>query len=331
MSAITTTLPAVEYPNSDGRPITDSTLQYIWIVMLRGNLNLLLRDRADVFVAGSHLIYPVEGDNAIRQAPGVYVAFGRPKGHRRSYRVWDEDGVFPQVVFEVLSPGNRAGEMNRKRAFYRKYGVEEYYVIDPDDTTADDVRGLRAEVEKIIPRGAGGEPVSPGPSPSLLARTLERFSGSWEGRRLPQTPRVKILIQRAYDEARHLNHNYVGTEHLLLGLLRERDGVVAQALMSTGLKLEAAREGVLNLLGSNMPTSVAPAHVVVMDALNTVLNAPAELTAEQLQLVRDRVRHLNEQKEVFVAALDFTLATRCRAEAETLTLLLAWYERRESL
>ncbi|MDY3551752.1 Uma2 family endonuclease [Gemmata sp. JC717] len=140
MSAITTTPPAaVEYPDSDGQPVAENTLQFEWIVTLKGNIDLLFRDRDDVFVAGDHLIYPVEGDNTTRQAPDVYVAFGRPKGHRGSYRVWDEGGVFPQVVFEVLSPGNRAGEMNRKRAFYRKYGVEEYYTIDPDDHTAEGV------------------------------------------------------------------------------------------------------------------------------------------------------------------------------------------------
>jgi Uma2 family endonuclease len=136
MSSTINTPPAIEYPDSYGQPMADNTLQFEWIVALQGNLDALFRDRADVFVAGDHLIYPVEGDNAVRQAPDVYVAFGRPKGHRGSYKVWEEGGTFPQVVFEVLSPGNRAGEMNRKRAFYQKYGAAEYYLIDPDDQTA---------------------------------------------------------------------------------------------------------------------------------------------------------------------------------------------------
>ncbi|MBY0459720.1 MAG: Uma2 family endonuclease [Gemmataceae bacterium] len=123
----------VEYPDSDGQPMSDNTLQYEWIVALKGNLELLFADRPDVFVAGDNLIYPVRGNNKVRQAPDVYVAFGRPKGHRGSYKVWAEGDVFPQVVFEVWSPGNRAGEMSRKRAFYRQYGAEEYYLIDPDD------------------------------------------------------------------------------------------------------------------------------------------------------------------------------------------------------
>jgi hypothetical protein len=61
------------------------------------------------------------------------VAFGRPKDDRRgSYRQWVEGGVAPQVVFEVLSPGNDAREMQDKREFYERHGVEEYYEFDPD-------------------------------------------------------------------------------------------------------------------------------------------------------------------------------------------------------
>jgi hypothetical protein len=61
------------------------------------------------------------------------VAFGRPKGYRGSYKQWEEGGVAPQVVFEVLSPGNRLEEMIRKFDFYERHGVEEYYVYDPED------------------------------------------------------------------------------------------------------------------------------------------------------------------------------------------------------
>jgi ATP-dependent Clp protease ATP-binding subunit ClpC len=72
--------------------------------------------------------------------------------------------------------------------------------------------------------------------------------------KLPQTPRAKKVIEYAIEEARSLNHNYVGTEHLLLGLLREQDGVAAQVLMNLGLKLEDVREEVLNLLGAGIET-----------------------------------------------------------------------------
>ncbi len=87
---------------------------------------------ADVFIAGDLLWYPVEGNNKIRQAPDVIVALGRPKGKRGSYKQWLEENIAPQVVFEILSPGNRHLEMFKKLLFYQRYGVQEYYIYDPD-------------------------------------------------------------------------------------------------------------------------------------------------------------------------------------------------------
>jgi len=119
----------VYYPESDGKPMAENTLQFQWIVTIKENLDVLL---PDAFVAGDLFWYPQEGNNRRRQAPDILVAFGRPKGHRGSYKQWEEGRIAPQVVFEVLSPGNRAQEMRRKEQFYDRYGVEEYYVYDPD-------------------------------------------------------------------------------------------------------------------------------------------------------------------------------------------------------
>ena len=93
-----------------------------------------------------------------------------------------------------------------------------------------DLRKVRLEVEKLVKSG-----------PDVVTMG-----------KLPQTPRAKKVIEYAIEEARSLNHNYVGTEHLLLGLLREQDGVAAQVLMNLGLKLEDVREEVLNLLGAGV-------------------------------------------------------------------------------
>ena len=140
--------PAVEYPSSDGQPMAENTLQFEWIVTLKGNLDLMFRDDPDVFVAGDHLIYPVEGDADVRQAPDVYVALGRPKGHRGSYRVFAEGGVFPQVVFEVWSPGNTADRMEEKRQFYEHFGAEEYYIVFPDFPAY--LEGWRRENDRFV-------------------------------------------------------------------------------------------------------------------------------------------------------------------------------------
>ena len=93
-----------------------------------------------------------------------------------------------------------------------------------------DLRKVRLEVEKLVKSG-----------PDMVTMG-----------KLPQTPRAKKVIEYAIEEARNLNHNYVGTEHLLLGLLREHDGVAAQVLTNLGLKLEEVREEVLNLLGAGV-------------------------------------------------------------------------------
>ena len=96
-----------------------------------------------------------------------------------------------------------------------------------------DLRKIRIEVEKIVQTG-----------PDMVTMG-----------KLPQTPRAKKVIEYGMDEARNLNHNYVGTEHLLLGLLREQEGVAAQVLMNLGLKLEDVRDEVLNLLGHGMESA----------------------------------------------------------------------------
>ncbi|MEA5418079.1 Uma2 family endonuclease [Spirulina sp. CCNP1310] len=124
--------PTVVYPDSDGQPMAENTEQFQWIVMIKENLEILFADDPDVFIAGDLLWYPVEGDNKLRAAPDAMVAFGRPKGRRGSYRQWEEGQIAPQVVFEILSPGNRTGEMVQKFKFYERYGVEEYYIYDPD-------------------------------------------------------------------------------------------------------------------------------------------------------------------------------------------------------
>lgn len=120
------------YPDSDGQPMSDNTKQFRWIVTIQGGLDALFQDDPNVFVAGDLLWYPVEGDNKTRIAPDAMVVFGRPKGDRGSYQQWREDNIPPQVVFEVLSPGNTLTEMAKKLAFYDRYGVEEYYLYDPD-------------------------------------------------------------------------------------------------------------------------------------------------------------------------------------------------------
>lgn len=154
VSQATTPNTEIVYPDSDGKPMADNTKQFRWIVTIKENLELIFANQPDVFVAGDLLWYPVEGSRTICQAPDVMVVFGRPKGdspeatlcERGSYKQWTEANINPQVVFEILSPGNRLGEMAKKFQFYDRYGVEEYYIYDPDDV---DLTGWRRKEEKL--------------------------------------------------------------------------------------------------------------------------------------------------------------------------------------
>jgi ATP-dependent Clp protease ATP-binding subunit ClpA len=97
-----------------------------------------------------------------------------------------------------------------------------------------DPRRVRLEVERIVQHGPGGEQVVTG--------------------RLPHTPRAKKVIEYAIEESRGLRHEYVGTEHLLLGLVREQEGVASQVLLNMGLSPDRVREEVLHLLGNTDPS-----------------------------------------------------------------------------
>lgn len=129
------------YPDDDGNPMSESTEQYRWIVLIKENLELLFTHQADVFIAADLLWYPIQvlTPPAPSQAPDVMVIFGRPKGKRRSYRQWKEANIPPKVVFEILSASNKTREgmeaMEYKFLFYQQYGVEEYYIYDPDEYT----------------------------------------------------------------------------------------------------------------------------------------------------------------------------------------------------
>ena len=109
-----------------------------------------------------------------------------------------------------------------------------------------DIKKLRLEVEKLVKSG-----------PDMVSMG-----------KLPQTPRAKKVIEYAIEEARALNHNYVGTEHILLGLLRETEGIAAQVLMNLGLKLEDVRQEVLNLLGAGVDNSATGMGMKVINPNN---------------------------------------------------------------
>jgi ATP-dependent Clp protease ATP-binding subunit ClpA len=157
-----------------------------------------------------------------------------------------------------------------------------------------DLRKIRQEIEKIVQSGSG--------SPSG---------------KLPQTPRAKKVIEYAIEEARNLNHNYVGTEHLLLGLLREEDGVASQVLRNLGLQLADVREEVLNLLGHDLGGKGSRPIVRQEEAVSEDTDFPEQVLLALGELDA-RLRQLAEAKEDAVARQDFEQAARLRDEADKL-------------
>jgi ATP-dependent Clp protease ATP-binding subunit ClpA len=126
-----------------------------------------------------------------------------------------------------------------------------------------------------------------------------------------QIPRAKKVIEYSMEEARDLHHHYVGTEHLLLGLLREKEGAAAQVLTNLGFQLERIREEVLNLLGASMqtPNREGP---VSEDDLPNLPNQIRLVIATFNQLI-DQLRLLKEEA---VAVQDFEKAARLRDQQE---------------
>jgi Uma2 family endonuclease len=100
---------------------------------IQQNIDWLYSNDPQVFVAGDLLWYPVEGQTEISAAPDTMVVFGRPKGDRGSYKQWEDGNIAPQVVFEILSPSNKSVDMAKKLLFYDRYGVEEYYIYNPEN------------------------------------------------------------------------------------------------------------------------------------------------------------------------------------------------------
>ena len=94
-----------------------------------------------------------------------------------------------------------------------------------------DVNTIRLELEKVVAKESAGDVATKWPA---LA------------------PRAKAVIEFAIDEARRFNHDYVGTEHLLLGLLRDEEGIGAKVLMNRGLTLDKVRAEILNVLGPSI-------------------------------------------------------------------------------
>lgn len=158
-----------------------------------------------------------------------------------------------------------------------------------------DLRRLRSEVERVAQAGA----YSIGKA------------------KLPQVPRAKKLIEYSMEEARELQHDYVGTEHLLLGLLREQEGVAAQVLMNEGLTSEVVREEIKRFLGSNVPANLTPTRSIALRSHGLIADLPAE-ARQAIERIDAETDRMNSEKMDAVRDQDFPKAAALRDEVDKL-------------
>ncbi|MCX5703516.1 MAG: AAA family ATPase, partial [Candidatus Omnitrophica bacterium] len=134
------------------------------------------------------------------------------------------------------------------------------------------LENIRLEIEKLV---------QPGPTTQIIGD-------------IPFTPRAKKVLELAAEEARSLGHNYIGTEHLLLGLIREGEGIASQVLLNLGLDLNTGRKEVIELLGSALPgfgqNQQAKTKTPALDAFGRDLTLLAK--ENKLDPVIDRIQEI---------------------------------------
>jgi ATP-dependent Clp protease ATP-binding subunit ClpA len=134
---------------------------------------------------------------------------------------------------------------------------------------------------------------------------------------IPFTPRAKKVLELSLREAKQLGHNYIGTEHILLGLIREREGVAAQVLLTLGDDLSRVRQQVIQLLSGSAAGMEAGART------RWVRMA----VPEDLREAEERLAQVRQQKEAAIDAEDFDRAAALRDAEQQLLKELAERER----
>jgi Uma2 family endonuclease len=160
--------------------VANNTKHYELIATTKSGLEKAFADREDVFVAADLFWYPVKGNPKIAVAPDVMVAFGRPKGDRKSYKQWEEENTPFHVVFEFLSDSNTPNEMTKKAMFFDRHGVEEYYLYDMEFGYLSGFVRYGGEMQMIEPNLDGWV------SPRLGIRFEVEWSGGKPGFGVPE-------------------------------------------------------------------------------------------------------------------------------------------------
>ena len=119
------------YPESDGKPMTDTDLHIKWILWTRQVLEWRFEQNPDVYISGNIMMYDIEGPLRTAVSPDILVAFGIGKKERRTYKVWEE-GKAPDFVMEFSSKRTYQNDLDKKVSHYAAMGIPEYFLYDVD-------------------------------------------------------------------------------------------------------------------------------------------------------------------------------------------------------
>ncbi|WP_445636820.1 hypothetical protein NSTC745_01794 [Nostoc sp. DSM 114161] len=142
----------IEYPDEDGKPMTEGDLQRKCLVYATTVLDIYFQNRLNVYVAGNLFIYYEKGNPESVVAPDVFVVFGVEKRDRGSYKTWEENDKIPDFVLEITSKTTRSKDQGAKKGIYAFLGVREYFQYDPTgDYLNPRLQGLRLVENNYFP------------------------------------------------------------------------------------------------------------------------------------------------------------------------------------
>jgi Uma2 family endonuclease len=199
----------VYYPTSDGKPMAETGIHVENIVQTLTALSNRYRDRVDVYVGANNFFYWEEGNPKARVSPDTYLVFGAARGPRDAYKVWEEGGRIPHVVFEFTSKSTRGEDIRKKFQLYERLGVREYFLFDPTgDYLNPRLQGYRLtnkayrpivpEEDRLYSEQLGLELATEG----QFLRLYDPVQQEWLPTSMELVQRAEELVQRAEAEKR---------------------------------------------------------------------------------------------------------------------------------
>lgn len=243
---------------------------------------------------GSHLVGPAEvaallgvSRQRVAQIAGSYSDFPAPEAELASGRIWTRQAI---EVWLATHPDRKAGRQEGGEIMFERmterarlaftYAQEEARALGHRYVGCEHlVLGLLRDSEGVAAHALVACGLTLENGRAALARVLRRATASETSDLLPFTPRVRSALKEAQDAALELAHNYVGTEHILLGILREGDNVGCRLLLEAGLDLQVVRLNVLQQMGFPQPRSTPGQDRQLARALDKLADRLADIDA----------------------------------------------------